>query len=139
VLTYAEGTPNSSIGTQQEIMMQNTPFEDYEELLVHLPGDPDFESALVEVLNMHRRKGADYGTEDDFFANVSQSENWGIEPWVGAMLRLNDKVIRLQQAAQRGSLVNESVEDSMLDIATYAIIALCLFRRSVDTEQYYEI
>lgn len=98
--------------------------------LVNLPGDPLFENVVSEVINMHRRKGADYGTKDDFFANVSQSAQWGIEPWIGAMLRLNDKVVRLQQAARGGSLVNEGIEDSMLDIATYAIIALCLFRRS---------
>lgn len=93
-------------------------------------GDPEFEKIIGEVLAMHRRKGADYGTDEDFFANVTQSQLWGIEPWVGAMLRLNDKVIRLQQAATRGSLANEGIEDSMLDIATYSIIALCLFRRA---------
>lgn len=98
-------------------------------------GDPQFEKVIQEVLEMHRRKGADYGTDQDFFANVSQSALWGIDPWVGAMLRLNDKVIRLQQAATRGSLANEGVEDSMLDIATYAIIALCLFRRAGNSDR----
>ena len=100
-----------------------------------LTGDPEFEKVIQEVLEMHRRKGADYGTDQDFFANVSQSALWGIDPWVGAMLRLNDKVIRLQQAATRGSLANEGVEDSMLDIATYAIIALCLFRRAGNSDR----
>lgn len=100
-----------------------------------LSGDPEFEKVIQEVLEMHRRKGADYGNDQDFFANVSQSALWGIEPWVGAMLRLNDKVIRLQQAATRGSLANEGVEDSMLDIATYAIIALCLFRREGNSDR----
>lgn len=98
-------------------------------------GDPQFEKVIQEVLEMHRRKGADYGTDQDFFANVSQSALWGIDPWVGAMLRLNDKVIRLQQAATRGSLANEGIEDSMLDIATYAIIALCLFRRAGNSDR----
>ena len=95
-----------------------------------LVGDPEFEKVIQEVLAMHQRKGADYGTDQDFFANVSASAKWGVDPWVGAMMRLNDKVIRLQQAATRGSLMNEGIEDSMLDIATYAVIALCLFRRA---------
>ena len=92
-------------------------------------GNPEFEKAIEEVLAMHRRKGADYGTKDDFFANVSASKDWGISPWVGAMMRANDKVVRLQSAARGSTLQNEGIEDSLLDIATYAVIALCLFRR----------
>jgi hypothetical protein len=92
-------------------------------------GNPEFEKVIEEVLAMHRRKGADYGTKDDFFANVSASQDWGISPWVGAMMRANDKVVRLQSASRGSTLQNEGIEDSLLDIATYAVIALCLFRR----------
>jgi hypothetical protein len=94
-----------------------------------IKGNPEFEKVIEEVLEMHRRKGADYGTDDDFFANVSASAQWGIEPWVGAMMRANDKVVRLQSAAKGSTLKNEGIEDSLLDIATYAVIALCLLRR----------
>ena len=93
-------------------------------------GSPEFEAVVEEVLEMHRRKGADYGTKDDFFANVSASAHWGIEPWVGAMMRVSDKVARLQSAAKGSTLRNEGIEDSLLDIATYSIIAVCLFRRA---------
>ena len=92
-------------------------------------GNPEFEAVIEEVLEMHRRKGADYGTKEDFFANVSASAQWGIPPWVGAMMRANDKVVRLQSAARGSTLQNEGIEDSLLDIATYAVIAVCLFRR----------
>ncbi len=92
-------------------------------------GNPEFEGVIEEVLAMHRRKGADYGTKDDFFANVSASKDWGISPWIGAMMRANDKVVRLQSAARGSTLQNEGIEDSLLDIATYSIIALCLLRR----------
>lgn len=98
-------------------------------------GSPEFEAVVAEVLDMHRRKGADYGTKDDFFANVSASANWGIEPWIGAMVRVSDKVARLQAAAKGSTLQNEGIEDSLLDIATYSIIAVCLFRRSNLTVQ----
>lgn len=100
-------------------------------------GSPEFEAVVKEVVDMHRRKGADYGTKDDFFANVSASANWGIEPWVGAMMRVSDKVTRLQSAAKGSTLKNEGIEDSLLDIATYAIIAVCLFRRANPTELRY--
>lgn len=95
----------------------------------HKTGSPEFEAVINEVLEMHRRKGADYGTKDDFFANVSATANWGIKPWIGAMVRVSDKVARLQSAAKGSTLKNEGIEDSLLDIATYAIIAVCLFRR----------
>lgn len=95
-----------------------------------MTGDPEFEGVIDEVLAMHRRKGADYGTKQDFFANVSASKDWGIDPWIGAMMRANDKIVRLQAYAKGSTLQNEGVEDSLLDIATYSVIALCLFRRT---------
>ena len=91
--------------------------------------NPEFAQVVNEVLEMHKKKGADYGTKDDFFANVSASASWGISPWVGAMMRVNDKVVRLQAAAKGSTLKNEGIEDSLVDIATYSIIAVCLFRR----------
>ena len=91
--------------------------------------NPEFDAVLQEVWEMHVRKGADYGHENDSFANVTASKDWGVAPWIGAMMRANDKVVRLQSAAKGSTLKNEGIEDSLLDIATYAIIALCLFRR----------
>jgi len=42
------------------------------------------------------------------------------------MIRLNDKVRRLQSLVLKNKLANESAEDSLRDIAVYAIIALVL-------------
>lgn len=89
----------------------------------------EFIEAVQEVIEMHNRKGADYGSKEDTFANVIASEQWGIPPWVGTMMRANDKMVRLQSAARGSTLKNEGIEDSLLDIATYSLIALCLFRR----------
>jgi len=94
------------------------------------PGDPRLHELLVEIGELHDRKQEDYGTDEDPFANVRQSEQWGIPAWVGAMVRLNDKVKRLQNFAKKGTLANESAEDSMMDIAVYAIIALILYREA---------
>jgi hypothetical protein len=91
-------------------------------------GDPRFHALLAEIGELHDRKQADYGTEGDPFANVRASQDWGVPAWVGTMIRANDKVKRLQAAAQGSTLVNEGVEDSLLDIATYALIALVLYR-----------
>lgn len=93
-----------------------------------MAGDPRFHKLLAEIGDLHDRKQADYGTDGDPFANVRASEQWGIPAWVGTMVRASDKVKRLQAAAQGSRLVNEGVEDSLMDLATYALIALVLFR-----------
>lgn len=89
--------------------------------------DP-FDKILAEMYELHGRKGADYGTNTDPYANVRASSGFDIQPWIGALVRANDKMFRLQSFVKNGSLANEGVEDSLLDLATYAIIALVLFR-----------
>jgi hypothetical protein len=43
------------------------------------------------------------------------------------MVRLTDKVRRLQTLAQTGELSNEGAVDSFMDIAVYSLIARILF------------
>jgi hypothetical protein len=97
-------------------------------------GDARFLAILEEIKSMHCRKGADYGTAKDTFANVRASEEFGVPAWQGAVLRANDKMARLKTFCIKGSLVNESVEDSLLDLANYAVIALRLYREAYDIE-----
>jgi hypothetical protein len=91
-------------------------------------GDPRFHALLKEIADLHDKKQEDYGTDGDPFANVRASRDFGVSPWIGAVIRLHDKVIRLKSFSRRGVLANESVEDSLLDIAVYALIALVLYR-----------
>lgn len=87
-----------------------------------------FFSILEELANVHEKKGSDYGSADDPLANVRASQEWGVASWIGTLIRANDKVIRLQHAAKGSTLKNEGIEDSLLDLASYAIIALVLYR-----------
>lgn len=91
--------------------------------------DDRFNSILKELGDLHERKMADYGADHDPYANLRGSQDFGVPPWVGASIRLNDKVRRLQAFARKGELLNESVEDSLRDIAVYAIIALVLLEQ----------
>lgn len=88
-----------------------------------------FHAILRELGELHDAKQADYGRGDDPFANVRASEEWDVPAWVGAMVRANDKVRRLQSFVQNGRLVNEGVEDSLRDLAVYAVIALVLYEQ----------
>jgi len=92
------------------------------------PNSARFHELLKQAGELHDKKQGDYGKGNDPFANVRSSSEWGISGWVGAMVRLNDKVKRLQKLAQKqGKLVNEPAKDSFMDIAVYALIAYVLF------------
>ncbi len=91
-------------------------------------GDPRFHAILDEMRALHDRKAADYGLGEDPLANVRASKEFGVPAWVGCMIRANDKVIRIKSMATKGTLKNESVEDSLIDLAAYAILGLILYR-----------
>lgn len=92
---------------------------------------PSFLAILDEIREMYLRKSHDYGSKKDTFTNVRASIEFGIAPWIGALVRLNDKIVRIKSFIEKGVLKNESVEDSLLDIAVYAIISLCLRREEL--------
>jgi len=88
----------------------------------------------MEIAVLHDKKAADYGTDADPFANVRASAGWGIPPWLGVLVRMGDKIARLQQFARKGTLVNESAEDSLLDLAVYSLINIVLLREERDAD-----
>lgn len=98
-----------------------------------IDGD-DFHGLLLEVGELYDRKQADYGQDGDPFAALRGSEAWGVPAWVAAMVRATEKLGRVQAFVQRGELVNEPVEDSLIDLAVYALIALLLFQDSTKSE-----
>lgn len=91
-------------------------------------GHPEYLKILDEMRELHCRKAADYGRGVDPLANVRAGADFGIPAWVGVMIRANDKMHRIKSFLQNGSLKNESVEDSLKDLAAYALIALVLYR-----------
>lgn len=96
------------------------------------PSSRRFHELLQEEGELHDRKQLDYGSDSDPFLNVRQgAEEWGLRPWMGAMIRLTDKVKRLQSYAKKGYLANEGVADSLRDIGVYAKIALVLWEEEV--------
>ena len=97
-------------------------------------GDPRFHAILEEIGKLHDKKSQDYGTGADPYANVRASAEFGIPPWVGAVLRANDKTTRIKSFLKKGSLANESLEDSLMDNAVYYIIALILYREQKERD-----
>ena len=92
-----------------------------------------FHKTLAEIQEMHDRKGRDYGSQADPFANVRSSEDFGIPGWLGAVVRLNDKISRIKSFTKNGKLENEPLRDALIDLATYSAIALTLYDQGHET------
>jgi len=58
----------------------------------------------------------------------------GIEPWRGIVIRLMDKLERVEQFCRSGELAikSEGMEDTFKDIAVYSTLAMILFRKQQD-------
>ena len=95
-------------------------------------GDPRYLKLLDELRELHLKKSADYGQGEDPLANLRASEKFGIPAWVGAMVRAQDKMTRIQSFVTNGKLENEGIEDSLLDGAAYHLLALVLYRETTE-------
>lgn len=69
------------------------------------------------------KKGADYGTNEDQYPNIRASEEFGIPGWLGAVVRANDKMARIKTYCKKGKLENESLKESIMDVAVYFLNA----------------
>ena len=94
-----------------------------------------FHAVLEEMGSLHDRKQSDYGRDNDPFANVRATEEWGQPGWVGALIRGTDKLRRLQKVARGGTLANEGARDSFLDLAVYAVIGLVLWEEEQEQKR----
>jgi hypothetical protein len=99
------------------------------------PTSQAFFDLCDSLKEMHRRKSRDYGcpSGEDPLANIRNGARFvGIPSWKGAMVRLSDKVTRLAAYNATGRLENESLEDNLFDLASYALLALLLHREDRD-------
>jgi hypothetical protein len=93
-------------------------------------GDTRYLVLLDEMRALHIKKSADYGAGEDALANLRGSENIGIPAWLGAWIRAKDKVHRIDAFAKKRELANESVEDSLMDLAAYSLLTIILLREA---------
>ena len=99
------------------------------------PGSREFVAVLEEMRNLHLAKTKDYGQDDDALSNIRTSADVvGMPPWSGAVLRIGDKMHRLKAFHRRGRVEFDGVQDTLLDIASYAVIALVLYREATCTK-----
>lgn len=95
------------------------------------PGSDAFLAVLDEIRTLHLRKTKDYGADDDALANIRNSADViNVPAYAGCVLRMSDKMHRLRSFFRRGEVEFDGVEDTLLDLAAYSIIALVLYREA---------
>lgn len=92
---------------------------------------PRFIELLDEMKRIHLAKDHDYAGAVPF-RNLKKSAEFGVEPWLGAMVRMSDKWSRLEQLATKDpAVVEESFEDTLIDLANYALICYILREEAI--------
>lgn len=85
----------------------------------------DFDGICQEMMDLHRRKNNDYGN-----AAQRSYDKFGIISYV---MRLGDKMSRLETLTRPGAeqkVEGEKIEDTLMDLAAYAIMAIESLRNS---------
>jgi hypothetical protein len=96
-----------------------------------------FYELLEEMKTTHDAKRHDYASEEDVFANFRTCEQAGIPAWKGCCVRLGDKFSRIMGFAKKEKLKvkDESIKDTLIDMANYAIIALILYEEELEKDR----
>jgi len=85
----------------------------------------EFQALTTKMLEITTKKNNDYGGTSDPFKNFRSFEELGI------LVRMSDKFARLRTAIvekRAFEVADESIEDTCLDLANYALLLLC-YRR----------
>lgn len=95
--------------------------------------DQKVKDVLDRLWVLHQAKDADYSMGDPL-SNFTACERFGVPAWKGALIRMSDKWSRLMSLVSKASpaVVNESIEDTLEDLALYAVITRVL--REPDTK-----
>ena len=104
-------------------------------------GHPRFYELLEEIRRLHDMKNADYAKKGDPLSNFRMCEQFGIPAWKGCLVRISDKVSRIFNLAAKGEAAvrDESIVDTLKDLATYSLICIILYEEQTKTiEQFIE-
>lgn len=106
------------------------------------PADP-FDKVLIEIRNMNRKKRADYAADSDIFSNFRDTASMlglpGFTERESALFLILVKIARLKSLRANGRMdnpANESVVDTVLDLAVYSIIYLALTREYENSTEH---
>lgn len=98
---------------------------------VYLDPNDDFESVLIDMVKMNRKKRADYASEDDVIQNFRRNADmaWGeFNIFMDCYTMVTRKILRVQNLMQKGMKPkNESLEDTLIDLAVYSVLLILCY------------
>jgi len=92
--------------------------------------NPEFDNLLKRMGKIFDAKNKDY-SNGNLYKNFFESERIKISPSKGVILRMLDKVSRICNLInkERFEVKDESIEDTLLDLANYSLIAILVLRK----------
>jgi len=116
----------------------------YDKTIYQIKGMFKDETALSILDNMqsvYEAKDNDYSATGLPMGNLRKCEDAGIDAWRGCLVRIGDKMSRLENFLKEKEylVISEKAEDTVVDLANYAILMSCLLEelKSVNLSRYY--
>ena len=99
-----------------------------------MSASPYYLGLLERMAALHRAKAAGYSGEGETWGNFREAEQWGATPLLGCLIRMGDKYRRVQNLTRdpANEQVGEAVTDTLMDLASYALIAICLLNERAE-------
>jgi hypothetical protein len=116
----------------------------YDKTIIQIKSMFKDETALDILDNMqavYEAKDNDYSATGLPMGNLRKCEDAGIDAWRGCLVRIGDKMSRLENFLKEKEylVISEKAEDTVVDLANYAILMSCLLEelKSVNLSRYY--
>lgn len=104
-----------------------------------MSGDKNYLELLEKMKVLHEKKNKGYsGDSEDRWANFRMAEDFGVSAVLGCLVRMSDKFIRIQNLIKnpKNEQVGEAITDTLMDLASYALIAICLLNEKYQQLKY---
>ena len=85
-----------------------------------------------ELQELHEAKDSDYAGKEPL-SNFKRCEDFGVPAWKGTLIRMSDKWSRLLSLVGKDgnhAVKGEGLDDTLRDLAVYAIITLVLLEEA---------
>jgi hypothetical protein len=95
---------------------------------------------LDNMQAVYEAKDSDYSATGLPMGNLRKCEDAGIDAWRGCLVRIGDKMSRLENFLKEKEylVISEKAEDTVVDLANYAILMSCLIEEvKKPHSQYY--
>jgi len=103
----------------------------YDKIILQIKQRFEDETAISILDNMqsvYEAKDNDYSATGLPMGNLRKCEDAGIDAWRGCLVRIGDKMSRLENFLKEKEylVISEKAEDTVIDLANYAILMACL-------------